>query len=95
MPDFYVRRDLQLVTAFTQAAALVDFDCELPQQTVRNRGPATVEVSFDGINVHAVIDADGSFGCVTAWDHHKRKRLWLRAVAPAAPNPVDVLAASE
>jgi len=96
VPDYFIRRDLASVTAFTDANALFDFGEETREQTVHNDNASAntvVEVSYDGQNVHARLQGTGP-SKVIHWGDHVRKKLWVRK-APGGPGGavwVEVLA---
>ena len=96
MADFFDRRDLSGVTAFSNPLALFEFGFEALEQTAHNdnsSAAAVLEVSFDGVNVHARLQGTGP-SKVIAWDEHVRRRLWVRSTAggPAGARYVEVLA---
>lgn len=97
MSDYYDRRDLSLVTDFSDPLAKFPFDFESDEQLVHNDSPPTstitVEVSFDGQNVHGRLQSNGPSKVVN-WSGHHRKCIWVRRVAggPASGCMVEVMA---
>lgn len=96
MADFFLRVDIASVNNFTDAGALVWFDFESTEQTVHNdtsSAAAVVEVSFDGVNVHARLQGTGPSKVIN-WSQHTRRRLWVRRAAggPSGPRFVEILA---
>lgn len=96
MPDFFARRDLELVTTFTDPNAYFSFGFEAMEQLVHNdngSANAILEASFDGVNVHARLQGTGPSKVVN-WGNHIRKQLWVRRVAggPGGSRFVEVLA---
>jgi hypothetical protein len=92
--DFYARRDLSAVTAFTDPNSIFEFGFETTEQLVINKGSGvSFEVSFDGENVHGRLDPTGPSSAMN-WVDHVRKKLWIRRVAggPAGAKFVEVLA---
>lgn len=79
MADFYQRFDVGAVTAFTTAGSLVEFQFESREQLVFNESNAVLEVSFDGVNVHARLNSTGP-SAVIHWSEHARRKLWVRRV---------------
>ena len=94
MSDFYVRTDIAAITNFTDAGSLVEFPFEAHEQTIHNdnaNASAVVELSWDGVNVHARLQGAGP-SKIISWADHVRKRLWLRSTGPAGARIVEVLA---
>ena len=96
MADFFTRVDISAITAFTDAGALIPFGFESTEQTVHNdstNAGAVVEVSFDGVEVHARLQGTGPSKVIN-WSEHTRRKLWLRRAAggPAGARFVEVLA---
>lgn len=92
MPDFYQSVDVQAANAFTDATALVSFGFEATSQVLLNGSDIPVEVSFDGVNVHATLRTTGP-SVTISWSDHLRKALYLRrAGAGAGAKLVDVFA---
>lgn len=92
MADFFDRRDVGAVTAFTDPLSLVEFDFEAREQLVFNESDVVVEVSFDGKNVHGRLNSTGP-SAVIHWSEHVRRRLWVRrAAAGSGSKMVQVLA---
>lgn len=79
MADFYKRFDVSAVTAFTDPLSLVEFQFESREQLVFNESNAVLEVSFDGQNVHARLNATGP-SAVIHWSDHVRRKLWVRRI---------------
>lgn len=78
MADFYVRKDISAVTAFTDTAAQIEFGAEMEVQAVFNEaGAEPIEVSWDGVAVHARLLQTGPSQAMT-WDNHKRRKMWVR-----------------
>jgi hypothetical protein len=75
--DFYQRRDVSLVTAFTDPNSKFEFLFESYEQLVFNESNIAVEVSFDGVNVHARCNSTGP-SAVIHWSEHIRRFLWVR-----------------
>lgn len=76
MADFYDRRDLDGVVTFT----LLPIGFEATEQSVFNDAAvatAIVEVSFDGVNVHARLEGSGPSQAIT-WADHVRNKIWVR-----------------
>ncbi len=93
MSDFGERRDMGTVTTFTDPDALFTFDFEADAQTIVNESNVTVEVSWDGVNVHATL-TPGVLE-VVSYSDHLRPRVFVRhaGVGPAAKF-VQVIAAT-
>lgn len=96
MADFFKRLDVSSIAAFTNPSSLVDFLFEASEQTVHNdasNAGAVVEVSFDGVNVHARLQGTGPSKVIN-WSDHVRRRMWIRAGAggPAGARFVEILA---
>ena len=79
MPDFYQRRDMSAVIAFTDPLSLIEFQFESREQLVFNESNAVLEVSFDGQSVHARLNSTGP-SAVIHWSDHVRRKLWVRRV---------------
>ena len=77
MSDYYKRRDMQAVTAFTDPLALFEFEFESYEQLVFNESNIAFEISFDGNDVHARSNATGP-SSVIHWSEHIRKKVWIR-----------------
>lgn len=96
MADFFTRVDISGVNAFSDPGALIAFQFESLEQTVHNdnsSGAAVVEVSFDGVEVHARLQGTGPSKVIN-WSQHVRSKLWLRRAAggPSGARWVEVLA---
>lgn len=96
MADFFARLDISTVNSFTDPGAFVPFEFESTEQTVHNdnsNAAAVVEVSFDGVTVHARLQGTGPSKVIN-WSDHVRKKLWLRRApgGPAGARMVEVLA---
>jgi hypothetical protein len=94
--DFFTRIDISAITDFTDAGSLIPFDFESIEQTVHNdnsNAASIVEVSFDGVRVHARLQGTGP-SKVIHWSGHVRRKLWVRRVAggPGGARMVEVLA---
>lgn len=77
MADFFDRRDVAAVTDFTDPNSLVAFQFVSREQLVFNESNAVLEVSFDGVNVHARLNPTGP-SSVIHWSEHVREKLWIR-----------------
>ena len=77
MADFYARRDVQSITAFSDPDAFYEFKFEAYEQLVINESDTIVEVSFDGINVHARMLPSGPTSAIN-WTAHIRMKMWVR-----------------
>lgn len=77
MSDFFERRDMASVTAFTDAGSKFIFNFESSEQLVHNDSVETVEVSFDGQDVHARLQPSGPSKVIN-WSGHIRRVLWIR-----------------
>jgi len=96
MSDYFKRVDIETVTTFTDAASLADFGFQATKQSVYNDNPdidAIVEVSFNGIDVHARLQGTGSTKAM-GWSEHNRPKLYVRRPAggPAGSRYVDIYA---
>lgn len=92
MADFFDRRDVGAVAAFTDPLSLVEFQFESHEQLVFNESNSVLEVSFDGVNVHGRLNATGP-SAVIHWSDHVRKKLWVRRIgAGGGAKFVQVLA---
>ncbi len=96
MADFFARVDIAAITSFTDPGSLIPFEFESTEQTVHNdnsNANAIVEVSFDGVTVHARLQGTGPSKVIN-WSDHVRKKVWLRRAAggPAGARMVEVLA---
>ena len=91
MADFFNRRNVAAVMAFTDASAIFEFGFEATEQLIHNDGNGTVEVSFDGVNVHARLQITGP-SKVVHWSDHVRRRVWVRNAGGGGPRNVEVLA---
>lgn len=96
MADFFDRRDIQAITAFTDPGSLVEFQFEAHEQTIHNdnsNASSIVEVSFDGVTVHARLQGTGPSKVIN-WSDHVRRKVWLRRAAggPAGARFVEILA---
>jgi hypothetical protein len=96
MTDIFFRRDIGTVSSFTDSDALFDFPQETREQTVHNDNASAavvLEVSFDGVNVHARLQGTGP-SKVIHWSDHVRKRVYVRKASgsPDGTANVEVLA---
>jgi hypothetical protein len=94
--DFFTRVDLSGVNSFSDPGAFIAFQFESLEQTVHNDSAAAaaiVEVSFDGVQVHARLQGTGPSKVIN-WSQHVRSKLWLRRAAGGPPGAhwVEVLA---
>ena len=81
------------VTTFTDPDALFVFDFEADAQTIVNESNVIVEVSWDGVNVHATL-TPGVLE-VVSYSDHLRPRVFVRhAGAGPASKFVQVIAAT-
>jgi len=80
MADFYQRRDLSAVTSFTDPDSKFEFLFEGYEQLVFNESNVAMEVSFDGVNVHARCAPTGP-SSVIHWSEHIRKVVFVRREA--------------
>lgn len=93
MADYYQRRDVSLVTAFTDPNSKFEFQFEAYEQLVFNESNVALEVSFDGQNVHARCSPTGP-SAVIHWSEHIRRVVWVRRESGSGGGPkmVQVLA---
>lgn len=92
MADYFDRRDVGPVTAFTDADSVFDFQFEGYEQLVFNESNVVLEVSFDGVNVHGRLSPTGP-SSVIHWSDHIRRRMWVRNASGAGSGKmVQVLA---
>jgi hypothetical protein len=77
MSDYFQRRDMSNVTAFTDPLAVFVFEFESYEQLIFNESNVAFEISFDGQDVHARSNATGP-SSVIHWSDHIRKRVWVR-----------------
>lgn len=77
MSDFFGRRDIQGVSSFNDPNSLFDFKFEAPQQVVYNESTVAIELSWDGIFVHARLAPTGP-SSVIAWSDHTRAKCYIR-----------------
>lgn len=96
MADFFTRIDISAILDFSDPASLIPFEFESTEQTVHNdnsNAAAIVEVSFDGVKVHARLQGTGPSKVIN-WSGHVRRKVWLRRAAggPAGARMVEVLA---
>lgn len=77
MSDYFDRRDIQGVASFNDPASLFDFKFEAPQQVVYNESTVAIELSWDGIFVHARLAPTGP-SSVIAWSDHSRSKCYIR-----------------
>jgi len=94
--DFFTRVDIAAINAFSDPGSLVEFQFESTEQTVHNdntNAASVVEVSFDGVNVHARLQGTGPSKVIN-WSEHVRRKLWLRRAAggPSGARFVEILA---
>jgi hypothetical protein len=93
--DFYDRRDLSAVVAFSDPLSKFSFNFEAGEQLIHNDSLPTsgnvVEISFDGVEVHARLQSNGPSKVIN-WSDHLRKYVWVRSVAPQAGCWVEVMA---
>jgi len=76
--DYFARRNLGAVTAWTDVLAVFPFLFDADEQLVRNEHKtATLEVSFDGENVHARM-VGSTPSTVIMWENHVRRSCWVR-----------------
>ena len=93
MPDFGQTRDLVAAVAFTDPDAVFVFGFEADAQTIINESNSTMEVSWDGVNVHATL-TPGVLE-VVSYSDHLRPRVFVRKVGPAlGTKNVQVIAAT-
>jgi hypothetical protein len=75
--DYFNRRDIQGVSSFDDPNALFDFKFEAPQQVIQNESTVAIELSWDGIFVHARLPPTGP-SSVIAWSDHSRAKCYIR-----------------
>jgi hypothetical protein len=97
VPDFGVQRDLGDVDEFTDPGSEFVFGFEADAQTIVNESVVTMEISWDGINVHATL-VPGTLEVISYADH-LRPRVFVRQagaapVGGAQPRFVQVIAAT-
>ena len=73
-PDFYSSTNYNGYVAFTEVDMGDTYDV---QSLVNESDTATLLVSFDGTNTHAVLRPDGPTKAYT-WDDHPRRSIWLK-----------------
>lgn len=82
------------VTAFTDPLSLFEFGFEAPEQLTFNESNVIMEISFDGQNIHARMNATGP-SAVIHWSSHVRRKLWVRRVGAGGSGKfVQVIAAT-
>lgn len=97
MSDFFARRDLGAVTSFADPLAKFDFGFESDEHLVHNdaglKSGISLEVSFDGQDVHGRAQANGP-SKVISWSNHVRKAIWVRKdpTSPLGSVFVEVIA---
>lgn len=80
MADYFNRRDISTVTAFTDPLAKFTFEFEAAEQAIVNESSDTVfELSFDGTNVHGRLDPKNETKTIN-WVDHVRRLLYVRRV---------------
>lgn len=75
--DYYARKDLQAITTWS-AASLFDFGGSFHEQTIWNESSdTTYELSWDGVNIHALL-VPGGQSQVIGYSNHIRNKVWVR-----------------
>jgi hypothetical protein len=95
MSDFYERRDVSAVAAFTDTGAIFSLGFESTQQQVYNNSNIELDISFDGVNIHGHLLATGITQGLK-WDNHQRAKVWVKPTlgAGAGPKYVEVMAST-
>jgi hypothetical protein len=89
--DFYGRKDVSGIAAFSDAASLFNIAFESDEQLIYNDSlKSAVEISFDGEAVHGRLEPFGPSKTIS-WSGHLRKRVYVRKVPDADLNPLIVI----
>lgn len=90
MADFFDRRDLKGVTSYADPRAQFEFLFDATEQLVHNdANNGTLELSWDGVNVHARLQSSGPSKAIV-WSDHLRRRVWLRDATPSTSGARNV-----
>jgi hypothetical protein len=77
MSDYFTRRDMQSITAYTDVGAEFTFGFDANEQGIVNNTGFALLMSFDGVNDHGRLTTSGPESAL-AWEDHPRRQLWVR-----------------